>query len=125
VLERLVLVGAGACVGGVARYLVSLWAADRFGATFPVGTLLVNASGSLLLAFLVVLTTDRLGLGPEVRLLLGTGFCGGYTTFSTFAYETLALVEAGDWAPALLNALASVALSLLGAVLGIWLARLL
>jgi CrcB protein len=125
VLERLLLVGVGACAGGIARYLVSLWAADRFGATFPVGTLLVNASGSLLLAFLIVLTTDRLGLGPEVRLLLGTGFCGGYTTFSTFAYETLALVEAGDWGPALLNMLASVALSLLGAVLGIWLARLL
>jgi fluoride exporter len=125
VVERLLLVGAGAFAGAIARYLVSLWAAERFGAAFPVGTLVVNASGSLLLAFLIVVTTDRLGLGPEVRLLLGTGFCGGYTTFSTFAVETLALAEGGAWGPAVLNALASVALSLAGAVLGAWLARLL
>lgn len=124
-LERLLLVGAGAFVGAIGRYLVSLWAAERFGTTFPYGTLLINASGSLLLAFLAVYTADRLGLGPEVRLLLGTGFCGGYTTFSTFAYETLTLLEAGDLAAAAVNALLSVGLSLLGAVLGVWLARLL
>lgn len=124
-LERLVLVGAGAFVGAVARYLVSLWAAERFGAAFPVGTLLVNASGSLLLAFLIVLTSDRLGLGPEARLLLGTGFCGGYTTFSTFAVETLTLAEGGRLLPAVANVLASVALCLVGAGLGAWLARLL
>jgi CrcB protein len=125
VLERLLLVGAGAFAGAIARYLVSLWAAERFGAAFPIGTLLVNASGSLLLAFLVVLTTDRLGMGPAARLLLGTGFCGGYTTFSTFSYETLTLLEAGALLPGVLNLAASLALGLLAAMAGVWLARLL
>jgi len=124
VLERLVLVGLGAGVGGICRYLIGLWAAERFGAAFPTGTLLINVSGSFLLAFLVVVTTDRLGLGPEARLLLGTGFCGGYTTFSTFAYETLALAEGGALLPAALNVLTSLVLGLLAALLGIWLARL-
>jgi CrcB protein len=124
VLERLGLVGLGAGVGGICRYLIGLWAAERFGAAFPTGTLLINVSGSFLLAFLVVVTTDRLGLGPEARLLLGTGFCGGYTTFSTFTYETLALAEGGALLPAALNVLTSLVLGLLAALLGIWLARL-
>lgn len=124
-VERLLLVGVGAGVGGVVRYLVHVWADQRFGGVYPIGTLLVNATGSLLLAFIVVLTADRLGLGPEVRLLLGTGFCGGYTTFSTFAYDTVLLAESGAWVAVLLYTLASLALSVGGAVAGVWLARLL
>jgi fluoride exporter len=123
-LERLLLVGGGAFVGAVARYLIGLWAAERFETSFPVGTLLVNVSGSFLLAFLAVYTTERLELGPGIRLLLGTGLCGGYTTFSTFAAETLLLIEAGHHLSAAAYVVASVALSLLGALLGFWLARL-
>lgn len=123
-LERTLLVGVGAFAGGACRYWLGLWAADRFGATFPLGTLLINVSGSFLLAFLFVLTADRLALGPPLRLLLGAGFCGGYTTFSTFALETLALVEARSYLLAACNVLASVLLSLLAAVAGVWLARL-
>jgi len=123
-LERVLLVAIGAGVGGAARYLVAMWAADRLGAAFPWGTLIIDVSGSFLLGFLVVLTTERLGLRPEVRLLLGTGFCGGYTTFSTFAVETLELTNARSEPAALLNVVLSVGLSLLGAVAGAWLARL-
>jgi CrcB protein len=123
-LERLLLVGLGAGLGGLCRYGLSLWVAHHWGSHFPVGTLLINISGSFALTLLVVLTTERLGLGPEVRLLLGTGFCGGFTTFSTFALETLALLEARALATALLYIAASLLLSLLAAALGLWLARL-
>jgi CrcB protein len=125
VIERIVLVGIGAGAGGVARYLLSLWFIERFGAAFPYGTLAVNITGSFLLALLAGLAGERLGLSPEVRLLLGTGFCGGYTTFSTFAVETLLLAETRALPTAALNVVASVALSLLAAVAGLWLARLL
>jgi len=123
-VERLLLVGLGAFLGGICRYWLSGWVGERLDTAFPYGTLLVNVSGSFLLAFLIVYTTDRLGLGPEVRLFLGTGFCGGYTTFSTFAYEALLLTDARSLPTALLYVLASVVLSVLAAIAGLWLARL-
>ena len=122
--ERVLLVVVGAGIGGGVRYLIGLWAAERFGAAFPVGTLLINTSGSFVLAFLLAHIAARSGPGPELRLLLGTGFCGGYTTFSAFAAETLALVEGSQVLAATLNVLLNVALSLLAALAGSWLARL-
>jgi CrcB protein len=118
------LVGVGAFAGGVCRYCLGQWIAERFGPGFPLGTLLINASGSFALAFLVVLTADRLGMGPNLRLLLGVGFCGGYTTFSTFALESVTLFEARAGVMALAYILTSVLLCLLAAVAGGWLARL-
>ena len=122
-MERFLLVGVGAFVGAIARYGLGLWFSERFGPGFPIGTLVVNVSGSFLLGFLVVHATERLGLGEPARLLLGVGFCGGFTTFSAFALETMVLLEARAYLAATLNILVSVALSILGVVAGIWLAR--
>ena len=90
-MNRFLVIAAGAALGANARYLVNLWAAGRFGADFPYGTLLVNITGSFILGFLLALSTDRFDLSPETRLLLATGFLGSYTTFSSYAVESLNL----------------------------------
>lgn len=115
-------VALGSAIGGMARFGLGTWLQERAGPGFPVGTLVVNVSGSLLIGFLF-----RYGLGtatsPEVRLLLTTGFCGGYTTFSTFSFETVRLLEDGEHGRAAVYVALSVALSLLGTWLGFALAR--
>lgn len=90
-MNRLLIIAAGAALGANARYLVNLWAASRFGADFPYGTLLVNITGSFILGFLLAVSTERFDLSPEMRLLLATGFLGSYTTFSSYAVESLNL----------------------------------
>lgn len=114
-----IFVGAG--LGGLARYGVSGWVQAAGGAGFPWGTLLVNVTGSLLLAS-VYAFLEGTAAAPEWRAFLGIGVLGGYTTFSTFSYETLRLVQDGQWERALLYAAGSVFLSLAGAVLGLRLA---
>jgi len=108
----------GAC-GASARYLVGGWVAARAGAGFPWGTLIINATGSFLLCFLATLAVERYRIPPLWYLALGAGFCGGYTTFSTFSYETLRLAAEGSWGRAAANVAASVAAGLLFGVLGI------
>jgi CrcB protein len=124
-LSALLLVGLGGVLGANARYLVSSWAAGRFGTAFPYGTFLINVSGSFLIGLILTLVVDRLSNSSTVRLLVATGFLGAYTTFSTFAYETVALLRQGDLRPALINALGSAALGVSGASAGILLAELL
>ena len=116
-------VALGSAVGGVARFGLAALVQQRVGPNFPVGTLVVNVTGSLLLGFLwrYALGTDV--VSPEIRALLTTGFCGGYTTFSTFTYETMVLIEDGEATRAGLYILLSVVLSLVGAWLGISAAR--
>ena len=114
-----IFVGAG--LGGLARYGVGAWVQATVGAGFPWGTLLINVTGSLLLAF-VYGFPESTAASPAWRTFLGTGLLGGYTTFSTFSYETLRLVQDGKWERALLYVGGSVLLSLAGAVLGIRLA---
>src|SRR5688500_13083799 len=109
-----IFVGAG--IGGLARDVGSGWvqsAADGF----PWGTLLVNVTGSLLLTF-VYGALEGTAAAPEWRAFLGIGVIGGYTTFSTFSYETVRLLEDGSWERAMLYILGSVVVSLAGAVLG-------
>lgn len=124
-MERFLIIAAGAALGANARYLVGVWAGNRWGAYFPYGTLIVNVTGSLLLGFIVALATDRFVLSPELRLFLAVGFIGSYTTFSTYTVESLALFESGSSVTALLNILANNFLGLAFAVLGFTLARLL
>jgi len=112
-IRNLLLVALGGAVGSVGRYLVS----KCFEGTFPWGTLTVNLLGSLLIGFLVGLVAKGT-LSPEMKLLLVTGFCGGFTTFSTFANESFTMMKAGD---ALLTAVyigASVVLGILAVYLG-------
>ena len=91
---------------------------SRTGIDFPIGTLLVNLTGCVLLGFLLRYALATPAISPEVRALLTTGLCGGYTTFSTFGYETVALVEDGDWRRAALYIAISVAGSIAAIMLG-------
>jgi CrcB protein len=116
-------VALGAGVGGVSRYLLASAIQQRAGTAFPWGTLVVNVSGSLLLGFLLRYAIATPSFSAEVRALLTTGFCGGYTTFSTYSYETAALLEDGQYSRAGLYAAASVLLALAGTVIGFALAR--
>lgn len=113
----LVLVAIGGAGGCMARFLVSVWAARVVGTGFPVGTLIVNVLGSTLLTFVMVLSVEAEVVSPRVRVTLGPGFMGGFTTYSTFNYETLALVEQGAFLLATTNVLAT----LLGCFAGGWL----
>ncbi|RKF28663.1 fluoride efflux transporter CrcB [Micromonospora globbae] len=112
------LVALGAAVGAPLRYLTDRAVQARFGSAFPWGTLTVNVAGSLLLGALAGLPT-----GPAVGALLGTGFCGALTTWSTLSYETLQLARAGGRLPALVNVLGSVAAGLAAATVGYTLTR--
>ena len=116
-------VAIGSAIGGVSRYLLGGLIQRLLDTTFPAGTLLVNISGSFLLGAILRYAIETPTLSPEVRALLTLGFCGGYTTFSTFSYETVALLEDGEWTRAGLYVGASVLLSLVGVFLGLAAAR--
>ena len=116
-------IALGSAVGGVARLALATIVQQRVGPDFPAGTLVVNVSGSLLLGFLLRYSLGTVAISPEVRALLTTGFCGGYTTFSTFSYETMLLLEDGEGLRAGGYVLLSVVLSLAGTWLGIVAAR--
>ena len=122
-MTRFLLVCAGGAVGSGARYLVVLWAARVFGTAAPWGTLLVNLSGSFAMGFLVELAMRPAGLSPELRLLLGTGILGGFTTYSAFNEETLAMMRAGSFGSAALYVLATVAGCLIAGYAGFAIAR--
>lgn len=121
-MREVLLVSVGGLLGANVRYLVSAWAAGRFGASFPFGTLLVNVAGSFLMGLLIGVLSARVGGEPAARLLLATGFLGAETTFSTFAYETAALGRAGARGAAARNVLANVAGGLAAAAAGLALA---
>ena len=117
------LVGVGGFLGANARYVLGGWVAARLGADFPYGTLVVNVSGSLAIGVLLVLLTERLAADPAWRLLLVVGFLGGYTTFSSYTFEALALAEAGQWLRATWYVLGSNVVGLAAAYAGMVLAR--
>lgn len=123
----LLAVAVGGAAGSVLRYVVGVAVHERVGdgTAFPVATLLVNVSGSLLLGFLVHAMLESGQVAPATRLLLTAGFCGGFTTFSTFSLETVRLLESGASRTAVAYVVASVTLSAAAAFLGIWGARLL
>ena len=124
-MSTFLLIGLGGVLGAYTRYLVSLWAARRFGVAFPYGTFLINVSGSVLIGCVLGLLGERLGDTSPAHLLLVTGFLGAYTTFSTFTFETLALVRTGEVRSALINTLGSTVLGVGGAAAGYLLVTLL
>ena len=111
----------GSGLGGLARYAVGVWIQNTSRSEFPWGTLVINVSGSLLLA-LVYGVLDGTSTAPEWRAFLGIGVLGGYTTFSAFSYEAVRLLQDGEWDRALWYVLGSVILSLTAALLGFRLA---
>ena len=122
-LERYLAVLAGAGLGGLARYIAGTWIMEKYGGRFPLGTLVINVTGSFLIGFLMTLMTTRLGLDPRWRLLLVTGVLGGYTTFSSFEYETYQAVREGARWMALIYMAASVGVGYAGVWCGAVLGR--
>ena len=117
-IRNLLLVALGGALGSVGRYLVSRWMTG----TFPWGTLTVNLLGSLLIGLLTGLVAKG-SLSPEMKLLLVTGFCGGFTTFSTFANESFSMTKAGDVLMMALYIGGSVAIGILAVYVGLQIAR--
>jgi CrcB protein len=113
-------IAVGSAVGGVARYWCSGVAARLIGETFPWGTLIVNVVGSFIIGFVATLTAPegRIFIGSTARLGIMAGFCGGYTTFSSFSIQTLNLMNDGEWVYAGANVVLSVVLCLVAVWLG-------
>jgi CrcB protein len=117
-VERLFWICLGGAVGTGARYLLSGWVLERLGPVFPSGTLAVNALGSFLLGALMFLSVEGGMLSPTLRLALATGVLGGFTTYSTFSYETMRLLQGGAATLALLNVLVTMVGCLAACFLG-------
>ncbi|MFN3981949.1 MAG: fluoride efflux transporter CrcB [Caldilinea sp.] len=124
-MAQFLYISIGAIVGANARFLISQWAAERLGVGFPYGTFFVNVTGCFIIGLFYGLGENRITITPELRLLFAVGFLGGFTTFSTFGYESTALLRSGDLILALLNIVGSNLLGLLAVVVGLAVARLL
>jgi CrcB protein len=118
-----VWIAVGAVAGASARYFLSGLIARNSSVVFPYSTLLINVTGSLVLGFFLVYSTDRVLIDPRWRLLIAVGFCGSYTTFSSYAFESFALMERGQWLLVGVNFVASNLLCLAAVLVGAALAR--
>ena len=123
-------VAIGSAAGGLARFAVGTWLQRAYEEAprdtmlaFPLGTFVVNVSGSFLLGIILILTSKS-GMNSPARLFLAVGVCGGYTTFSTFSADTVALVESGSPGLAALNVVGSVGVALVAVFAGAFVARL-
>jgi fluoride exporter len=122
-MSNFLLISVGAIIGANVRFWLSDWATQKWGATFPLGTMIINLTGSLVLGFFMTLATDRLMLDPRWRLLFAVGFLGAYTTFSTYTYESFDLLFKGQWLPGLLNLFGSTLLGVIAVGLGVLLGK--
>ena len=123
-MERFIYVSLGAIVGANARYLIGLWAAERFGVAFPYGTMIVNITGCFLIGVFNGLGEMGLAIPPNVRLLFTVGFLGAFTTFSSFGFESISLLRVSGFLAASLNITIKVVVGLAAVVLGLYVARI-
>ena len=124
-MKDFLAISVAAIVGANLRYLLSRLAAKELGLVFPYGTLFINIVGSLIVGFFIVWTTERVLADPRWRLLVVIGFCGSFTTFSSYAFETMAYFEHGQWGLMAANILSNNLLCLGAALAGMALARVL
>ena len=122
-MQAILIVGAGSFIGGILRYLISRWIQLKLLSTYPFGTFTVNIIGCFIIG-LVMGLSERFNVSSEWRLLLVTGVCGGFTTFSAFSIETLALLRDAQYLPAFLYIAGSVIIGLLAAFFGYFLHRI-
>ena len=122
-LRLILLIGIGGFIGTIARYLSQQLVYRFYPATFPLGTLAVNVICCLLIGMIYVLSEKGNLLSPEWRLFLTTGICGGFTTFSTFSYESVQLLNDGEYSSLSMYVIASVVLGILATIFGIWITK--
>lgn len=120
---RILIVMAGGALGTAARYLLGGFAAERWGTLFPYGTFIINLSGCLAIGFIGTLALERSLIGPEMRIFLMVGILGGFTTFSSFGFETMKLLEESNYLYAAFYSFGSLFLGILAVYLGMILAR--
>jgi CrcB protein len=125
VLKNFLAISSAAIVGANLRYVLSRIAARQLGPVFPYGTLFINIVGSFIVGFFIIWTTERVLIDPRWRLLVVIGFCGSFTTFSSFAFETMAYFEQGQWGLMVVNILSNNLLCLGAALAGMSLGRVL
>jgi CrcB protein len=119
----LLLVGAGGCLGAIARYLVAIVVANRLGTDWPFGTFIINISGCLVIGFFMTLVSERVVISDQWRLFFPVGFIGAYTTFSSYEYEIWRLVEVRALGRATSYIAASTIVGFVAVWLGAWAAR--
>ena len=122
-MNDILIISLGAIAGANARWIISRYAAKLLGPVFPYGTLFINVTGSFIVGFFMIWATERVLIDPRWRLLIIVGFCGAFTTFSSFAFETMAYFEQGQWSLLFANVILNNLLCLAAALGGIALAR--
>lgn len=122
-METILLISLGAVLGANLRYWLGMWAARQFGTEYPLGTMLINLTGSLVIGLFITLISNRFMVDPRWRIFFAVGFLGSYTTFSTYTFESITLLQAGRWAAGLWNLFGGAMLGGIATLLGVWLAR--
>ncbi len=122
-MQNILLISVGAVIGANLRYFVALYVSKLVPSTFPFGTLIINLTASFVLGFFLIWTSERVLADPRWRIFFAVGFCATYSTYSSYAFETFALFEKGQWALSMLNILCTNVLCFIAVVLGAMLAR--
>ncbi|HZQ95515.1 MAG TPA: fluoride efflux transporter CrcB [Candidatus Sulfotelmatobacter sp.] len=122
-MKDFLAISVAAILGANLRFILNRVALREFGPVFPYGTLIINMLGSFIVGLFVIWTTERVLLDPRWRLLVVVGFCGSFTTFSSYAFETVSFFEQGQWGLMLANILGNNLLCLGGALVGMAVAR--
>jgi len=124
-MPNILVVALGGALGALSRYGLGVWISSKWNQGFPIHTFLINVSGAFLLGFLHILFTERFNVSPLWRLGICVGFLGAFTTFSTFGYEVISLIEGGSLMTAGFYTLLSIVVGFTGVALGVGLARIL
>lgn len=122
-MQNLVAIAVGGAMGALSRYGLSLWVSNKWSQGFPLHTFIINITGAFLLGFINVYFVERYALSPIWRLGIGVGFLGAFTTFSTFGYEVITLIQEGNLVTAMSYTFLSILIGFSGVALGIGLAR--
>jgi fluoride exporter len=122
-MTKFLMVAIGGALGSVLRFWVGTYISGRMGTRFPYGTLVINITASFLIGFIITILTNRTEWNPNWRYLIPIGFIGGYSTFSTFEYETFRVLESGEYLLTALNVGLSVVLGFIAVWLGVVTAR--